>query len=173
MTGDQELRVATLARLELLERFVASAVADMSPGPTDPLAGMFISEAQVQRLLAGRPESAGDLGRLDAVLSGWGRHVGIDDVDVDLLVVAAAPDIDHRFERLFGYLNDDATLRRATTGLALRLAACDATRPEFRARLSDDAPLVRLGLVEIEERGRPFLTRSLRVPDRVVMALLG
>lgn len=173
MTLDRELRDATLARLEVLEQRVATAVADMSTGPTDHLAGLYISEANVQRLLSERPEWSGGLGRPDPVLVNWGTHVGLDDVDVDLLVVAAAPDIDHRFERLFGFLSDDATVRRVSIGLALRLTSCDTTGPESRARLADDAPLVRLGLVEIDDRSRPFLTRSLRVPDRVVMALLG
>ena len=36
-----------------------------------------------------------------------------------------------------------------------------------------DAPLIALGLVQLEEQERPFLTRSLRAPDRVVSALLG
>jgi hypothetical protein len=36
-----------------------------------------------------------------------------------------------------------------------------------------EAPLLALGLLQLEEVERPFLTRSLRAPDRVVSALLG
>ncbi len=42
-----------------------------------------------------------------------------------------------------------------------------------RARFHASAPLRSLGLLEVEEPERPFLTRSLRVPDRLVGHLLG
>ena len=72
------------------------------------------------------------------------------------------------FERLYGYLHDDVTRRRASIGLALELAGvplpgAGGARPAAgRARRWSTA-----GLVEVEETERPFLTRGLRVPDRV------
>ena len=47
---------------------------------------------------------------------------GLTDLDVELLMISLVPDLDSRFERLYGYLNDDVTRRRATIGLALSLA---------------------------------------------------
>ena len=47
---------------------------------------------------------------------------GLTELDVELLVISLVPDLDSRFERLYGYLNDDVTRRRATVGLALTLA---------------------------------------------------
>ena len=38
-----------------------------------------------------------------------------------LVLLALAPEIDSRYERLYGYLHDDISRRRATPGLALRL----------------------------------------------------
>ena len=65
--------------------------------------------------------------------------------------------------------------RRASAGLALELAG----RPELsaagpaRARFGPQGPLVAGSLLLVEDADRPFLTRSLRVPDRVTAHLLG
>ena len=53
-------------------------------------------------------------------------------LDVELLVIALLPDLDSRFERLYGYLNDDVTRRRATVGLALELAGASPTSAAAR-----------------------------------------
>ena len=91
---------------------------------------------------------------------------------MDLLLVALAPDVDARFERLYGYLHDDVSRRRASVGLALELAGTGLDAAFARHRLSA-GPLVTGGLLLLEDGERPFLTRSLRVPDRVAMHLLG
>src|SRR4029079_4248590 len=95
------------------------------------------------------------------------------DLDTEILVVALVPDLDSRFERLYGYLNDDVTRRRATVGLALEIGAAPPTAGAARGRLAAGAPLVQHLLVTVEEPERPFLSRGLRVPDRVAAHLLG
>ena len=61
------------------------------------------------------------------------QRAGLDELDVDLLLVALAPDLDSRFERLYGYLNDDVTRRRATIGLSLELCGASAWSAAARA----------------------------------------
>ena len=101
------------------------------------------------------------------------RAAGLTRLDVEFLVAALAPDLDSRFERLYGYLNDDVTRRRATIGLVLDLAAVPATSAGARSRLAPGAPLVDFRLIVVEDTTGPFLTRALRVPDRVTAHLLG
>jgi hypothetical protein len=98
---------------------------------------------------------------------------GLLPIDVEVLLVALAPDVDPRFERLYGYLHDDVTRRRASIGLALELSGAPPLAATSRARLRPGAPLIDGGLVEVTDADRPFLTRALRVPDRIVMHLLG
>jgi hypothetical protein len=98
---------------------------------------------------------------------------GLTGTDVDILLVALAPDLDARFEKLFGYLHDDVSRRRASIGLALELAGGTPLDAAARARFGAAAPLRRGGVLLVEEADRPFLTRSLRVPDRVTGYLLG
>jgi hypothetical protein len=100
-------------------------------------------------------------------------RAGLCALDVDLLMVALAPDLDSRFESLYGYLNDDVTRRRATIGLCLALNDVPSWSGFARDRFHSHSPLVANHLIEIDEPERPFLSRSLRVPDRVTSHLLG
>ena len=80
-------------------------------------------------------------------------------IDVELLLVALAPDLDPRFERLYGYLHDDVSRRRASVGLALELCAAAARPPDGagrRERPGPLAPLVAGGLLLVEDADRPI-----------------
>jgi hypothetical protein len=101
------------------------------------------------------------------------RRLGLTELDAAILFIALAPDLDRGFEPLYGYLNDDVSRRRATIGLALDLCGLPATDAVGRDCFHPAAPLSALGLLLVEDRERPFLSRSLRVPDRLVAHLLG
>jgi hypothetical protein len=90
-----------------------------------------------------------------------------------VLLVAAAPDADPRFEQLYAYLNDDVGRRRASIGLALELCGGSGASPDARARLRSDSPLLRHRLATVDDPAPPYLSRVLRVPDRVVDHMLG
>ncbi|MGK5449943.1 ATP-binding protein [Streptomyces radiopugnans] len=167
-------------RLRAVEERVRHAVASRraaDPDPDDPYRGQYLTPEAAARLLH-------EPGGLDlpprgpwhppagSVLDGLSRRFGLSPLDLDLLLVAVAPDLDARFERLYGYLNDDLTRRRPTVGLALELCGLAAAAPA-RFRLAPGAPLVEGGLVEVTEPERPPLSRVLTVPDRVTAHLLG
>ncbi|MFB7863242.1 AAA family ATPase [Streptomyces sp. NPDC056069] len=167
-------------RLQLVEERVRWAVAArqaVDPDPDDPYRGQYLTPEAVARVLdppydPGLPALAPadpPPGSPLAVLAG---RFGLAPLDLDLLLVALAPDLDARFERLYGYLNDDLTRRRPTVGLALELVGRTGI-PSARFRLSPGAPLVSGGLVELTEPERPPLSRVLAVPDRVTAHLLG
>jgi hypothetical protein len=199
LPGDPSLAYL-YARLGLLEARVRAAVDRRRAADADPedrFRGLYISEAQVDALLAGPtgplvpPEADGAAAVLMAELEArvaeaeaagarirlleLARAFDLAPVDVELLLVALAPDLDPRFERLYGYLHDDVSRRRASVGLALELGGGGGgwgTGPD-RDRLGPLAPLVAGGLLLVEDLDRPTLTRSLRVPDRVAAHLLG
>ncbi len=187
-----------LDRLALVEARVRAVVAWRrvdDPDPDDRFRGLYITDAQVDDLLGagrGREEApppdaeaarlaeavevraeAEELAGADLRLRRLARSFALDGLDVELLLIALAPDLDTRFERLYAYLNDDVSRRRATVGLALELCGAARPRGEERRRLGATGPLVRSGLLLVEEPDRPFLSRSLRVPDRVTAHLLG
>ena len=159
------------------------------PAPDDPFRGLYLTEEVVDQLLApaGRPprpdwaareavEAEADAAIADGAtlrLRRLAAEAELTDLDVELLVIALVPDLDSRFERLYGYLNDDVTRRRATVGLALALADMSSASASARARMLPGGPLVDRALVQVDDVDRPFLTRALRVPDRVAAHLLG
>ncbi len=184
-----------LARLAVVEGRVRALVARRrsdDPAPDDPFRGLYISDEQVDRILAAGTasrvidwddgsalvdleeeaaalETAGGAIRLRALA----RRANLDDLDIDLLLVALAPDLDVRFERLYGYLNDDVSRRRASVALAIELTGISPWSAEARSRLSPSGALIRNGMVAVEDTDRPFLSRTLKVPDRVAAHLLG
>jgi len=187
--------IHVLRRLELIEARVRAAVArrrSTDPESDDRFRGLYISQAHVDRLLAQpSPPTAPDAGAAtarddieaaadaaqregaDLRLRRLARTFHLDDIDIELLLIAMAPDVDARFERLYGYLQDDVSRRRASIGLGLELCGVPSSSAYARSRLAPGAPLVDEYLILVEESERPVLTRSLRVPDRVAAHLLG
>lgn len=170
-------------RMRLVEQRVRTVVAARratDPDPDDPYRGQYLTPEAVERILAspatplpvptddGAPPAAPTGTRLARLTEAF----GLAPLDVELLLVAVAPDVDARFERLYGYLNDDLTRRRPTIGLALELCGLHGAGAG-RFRFAADAPLVAGGLLDITEADRPLLSRGLRVPDRVTAHLLG
>jgi hypothetical protein len=182
-----------LGRLRLVETRVRALVearrAD-DPAPDDPFRGLYLSDEVIDAVLdateeaAERPDEperltleeqadAREGGGAPPRLRRLARAARLEPLDVELIMVALAPDLDPRFEKLYGYLNDDVTRRRASVGLALQLSGSSTLAAAARARLEPSRPLVRLGLLVVEDPDRPLLTRALRVPDRVTAHLLG
>jgi hypothetical protein len=194
--GDPSL-AHLLSRVALVGGKVRRAVdarREVDQEPDDRFRGLYITEAHVDALLdadripivadadggseeelaaierrADRAEADGRTLALRALA----RSFSLDSIDIEVLLVAIAPDIDVRYERLYAYLQDDVSRRRASIGLALELVGSHPAAPSARRRLGPMGPLVAGGLILVEEPDRPFLTRSLRVPDRVTAHLLG
>ncbi|MFF5718273.1 ATP-binding protein [Streptomyces buecherae] len=168
-------------RLRLVEERVRTAVAARyasDPDPQDPYRGQYLSPEAVARVLDapadrfGLPALPASAPPPGSVLDLLARDFGLSPLDVDLLLVAVAPDLDARFEQLYGYLNDDLTRRRPTVGLALELCGHSGMSPG-RFRLAAGAPLRAGGLLEVVEPERPPLSRVVTVPDRITAHLLG
>ncbi|MDC0713301.1 ATP-binding protein [Stigmatella sp. ncwal1] len=89
---------------------------------------------------------------------------GLTDFDFDVLLLALAPEVDLRYERLFAYLNDDVTRRRPGVDTTLGLfCATFEERLAARARFAPTAPLRRHGLLHLfaePPQGHPTLLGS-------------
>ncbi len=175
--GDPQPPTGMLTELTRLEKRVRAMVElrrSDDPAPDDPFRGLYLSDAVVDHLLEAGPDDgteppAPSRPRLAALA----ERAGLTELDVALLLVALAPDVDRRFESLYAYLNDDVSRRRATVGLALELAEVPVASAAARARLHPGAPLIDRRLLLVEDLDRPVLSRALRVPDRVGAHLLG
>ncbi len=166
------------ARLGGLLARVAATVASrrkVDANPDDPFRGLYIDDAQADRLLlppdGGETTLGGDL--LEARLVRLAADFALSQLELDIVATAIAPDLNPRFEKLYGYLNDDVTRRRASVGLTLELCGAALHDGPARQCFAPGAPLVASGLIVVEDLDRPLLSRALRVPDRVVAHLLG
>ncbi|HKE79115.1 MAG TPA: ATP-binding protein [Solirubrobacteraceae bacterium] len=148
-----------------------AAVAATEPNPVDPFRGLYVSDdAALALAREPGPEHAGD--RLAAAA----ELLGLDDRDTALLALCAAPELDARLGRLFGFLHDDLTRRLASPRLAARLLADgEAGRLDVLARLAAGGRLRRTGAVELveEDSGIAVADRLLKIDPSLAGHLLG
>src|SRR5579859_259338 len=98
---------------------------------------------------------------------------GLSDIDLDIVLLCLAPELDRGYERLYAYLHDDLTRRQPTVDLALNLFCADlASKVAARTRLTAAAPLRRFRILELGEEP-DLLNASMRLEPRVVSFLLG
>jgi AAA+ superfamily predicted ATPase len=177
---------ALIAALGRLDQVLQAACddAERAYGATagaDPYRGFYVAPQDFRRLI-GLPPGA-PMFRLDPdrgdprLFADLQRQFDLNDFDVDALLIALAPEIDLRYQRLFAYLQDDVARRRPSIDLVLNLLCPTAeTRLRARARFLPDAPLVagRLLTVSAPAGGSgPFLAREVEVEEAVVSAILG
>ncbi|MFJ6821317.1 ATP-binding protein [Streptomyces niveus] len=172
-----------LARAVTVEQRVRRAVEArraIDPDPDDAFRGLYLTEENIARLLDEEGSRSfpplGDEPPEDPAssrLTILAAEFGLTPLDIEILLIALVPDLDDRFEAFYGYLNDDVTRRRPSIGLALGLCGSTPADHAARARLAARSPLRAGGLLLVEDLERPFLSRALRVPDRVTAHLLG
>ncbi|GGN94451.1 ATPase AAA [Streptomyces albiflavescens] len=182
-----------LGRLDSLLRDTVARVlaAYGSATADDPFRGLYISRGDITRLLdnwdahpvftaSNRPGAPALLDGLsqDSRLRRFARAFGLGEVDLWLVVIALAPEVDLRYERLYAFLQDDVSRRRPSVDLALTLlSATPAEKLARRAHLVGDAPLVRHGLIALPSEAQsirwPLPACSLVLDSAVVQHLLG
>ena len=191
--GDRHVQslLHALQRLnQRLEQAITTAEAVYgSDASADPYRGMYISHAEVARLLArlssadvleagatpAQPlSSADDSPRLTMIQ----RSFGLSHLEADILLIAIAPELDQGYERLYAFLQNDMTKRRPSVALALDLLC-----PTLEARLSArkhfaaDSQLLRYQFMQLvddpADHQPPLMSKYLKVDERIVSFLLG
>ena len=96
--------------------------------------------------------------------------------DLDILLICLATNLDLKYERLFGYLQDDVTRKRPTVNLVLDLLGQPGVqRFNLWHHLMEDAPLFKYRLIEkiSDQPKQSLLTHTLHVDETLVSWLLG
>ncbi|MCX4759760.1 ATP-binding protein [Streptomyces sp. NBC_01275] len=162
------LRLPALARLDALLRRALREAGLTGAG-----------EAAADGEAVGEVPGWGDICAGD---DGWGwlrGAYGLTEFELDVVLLALAPEVDLRYERMFAYVQDDVGRRRPTVGLALDLLT-DGPRERLaaRGRFAVDAPLTAARVLELVPAGphavAPPLLAHVLVPDpQIVDVLLG
>jgi len=170
-----------VAAVEAANRlFAARAAGDLYRGLTISPADVAAALGRVpgQPFLPFSAPAAETVGSLGARRLLWLQRVfGLSSFDLDVLLVALAPEVDLRYERIYAYLHDDVTRRRPSIDLALNvLCASAGEKLKQRQRFAADAPLVRHRLIELyadpHHPNSPLLARHYRLDEQVVRLLL-
>ncbi len=172
-----------------------------SAGADEAFLGLFLSEAEVDDILAGlhgvTSPHDGHIVNLEAEITALDAHIrerlahtksllrvqrlgalfALSPPALEAVLLLLAPEVDNRFGRVYAYLQDDVSRRWLSPGLALRLlpgAAPDD--PAARALFGVGSPLVSAGLVHVSDAGEglpaPLLDRPLKLDDRIAEYLL-
>jgi AAA+ superfamily predicted ATPase len=171
---------ACLLRLDVRLRMAVDAFrADLAEKARDPFRGLYISDADVDELLAGTADDQSlDFGPVPARLQRLCDLFELEEFERESLLVCLAPDVDLRYERLYAYLQDDVSRRRPNVDLVLRLlgVADRDSDPMPRTALGPGGRLMRRGLLSppAEDAGQAsLLSRPLRIEERIVEYLVG
>ncbi|MDJ0573177.1 MAG: hypothetical protein QNJ53_29645 [Pleurocapsa sp. MO_192.B19] len=184
--------LAALRRVDRLlkKAMVVARAAYGSKASADAYRGFYIDQETVERSLAREPgappfqvqgEGAEDLlpsfGDETSRLVWLARAFGLSDFELDLILIALAPELDLRYEQVYAYLQDDVTRKRPSLDLALNLLCSSAAEKLARRdRFSPNAPLIRQGLLHLipaPDRVEPAeLAYFLKLDNQILSLLL-
>jgi hypothetical protein len=96
---------------------------------TDPHRGLYVSELDVEQMLDREPgiplfeieQPLSELPEFSSRLYLLQQQFNLTDFDLDLVLIALAPEIDRRYERIYAYLQDDVTRKYPSVDLAFNL----------------------------------------------------
>jgi hypothetical protein len=162
---------------DLLKRSLATSWGD--PFASDLSQEQIYIELEAQatqraKQLYEQAEQAGIRLRLPQLASSF----NLSPFDVDILLICLAPYLDLRYERLYGYLQDDVTRKHPTMNLVLNLL-CQPGLPRLveQAQFHPQAPLFKHHLlVKLKDPGQSYpnpLNQPLALNETIASWLLG
>ncbi len=195
-TDAAEFVRAEMARLDLLLHRQILRLRARYQLSLDEFRGLYISDSQVDSLIRDwrSNDSPSDFTGLDARAtamrqSNWDALPGdspwkslvaqlsLSSFEMDVILLAFAPQFDLKYEVLYAYLNNDVSRRWPTLDFPLQLFGSEpAERARLRSSLLPQSPLFRLGLLQImnETPTKPsWLAHGFSLNHSVAHYLLG
>jgi len=195
LTPDAASAIDFLVAFERLDRILDRAVAEAEfvflPHTADNhFRGLHIHRDEVEHLLLQTPgeplfgPAVADSSKMSAPNAIQNSRLGIlhrvfdlSSFDVDVLLLALAPEVDRRYELIYAYLQDHVARQRPSVDLALHLLCANALeRIERRRSFDTAAPLLRTGIMRLLPDPRQplpsLLAHVLHLDDQIVRFLL-
>ena len=172
----ESLRNLEARLLRMVEE--ARAQSGRDPG-ADQFMGLYVSEADVLRYLKPAEAAAAPGGTAVPLATGksfaaLGATYGLSRLELDALLIALAPEIDARYERIFAYLQDDVSRRRPSIDLILSLLGESAAdKLEKRAMFAASSALAANRLIRLHgDPQRAMSRREVCVDPRIASFLM-
>lgn len=172
-----------------------------STQPADIFKGVFISDGEVDQLLGETPDRQAGDDEIEALqlragalreeirqrrrvtveqgtyisLAHLAHLFGLTPFEEELILLALAPEIDLKYEKLYAYLQDDLTRKTPSPHLAMKLfCASTSERIQARVAFSPQATLFQQPLLQYQDDGSPHsLARGFKLDERIAGFLLG
>jgi AAA+ superfamily predicted ATPase len=170
---------------ELLGRAVVDRHADLG---ADPFRGLHIASHDVERWLRHSPgepprSSHSSYDAVAAMVAAamqdtafrWlAETYALSLCQAAIVMIAAAPELDLRYERLYAYLQDDVTRQRPSVDLVLDLVCPGlAARAAGRHEFGPDAALIKQRIVTLGgDAAAPRLGRPIALDDQILALLM-
>jgi hypothetical protein len=150
----------------------------------DPYRGLYVNQEDFERNLNREPGSS-----LFSTVDGSERIITTANLlwlekafklsafDSNIILIALAPEIDLRYERLYAYLQDDINRKRPTVDLVLNLLCTSAANKlKRREHFSPDAPLIHHKLIHLISDGNhiqaSLLAHFIKLDEQIIRLLL-
>jgi len=165
-------------RLCITDESVDALVGERPRGePTSATEEALLQTVEATRAEIERRVAASEGGEGTLRLPRLNRLFALSPFERDVLVICLAPELDGKYERLYAYLQDDATRRSPTVELVFRLL-CRAPREQVlgRGAFLASSRLMGYGLVAFADGGDTapsLLSRALRLDEGIAHYLLG
>ncbi len=184
-----EYLLSELRRITALLSTRVQQMAELSQGEEDEFRGLYVSEEEVNQLLTdpslflpGSYEADIEPGKLNDSAGARLLHLqnvfNLSQFELNVVLIALAPELELRYEKLFAYLQDDVTRRRPSVNLTLHLL-CPGLAGQLAARrcFDQEAPLLKYRLIELSEENQSrqpsLLSRAIKLDEGVIAYLLG
>lgn len=149
--------------------------AGLTAATSPQIAAIDHAIGRLERQIARRVERTRAVGGRLPVIELAARFA-LSPLELDILTLCLAAELDRRYERIYGYLQDDMGRKLPSLGLALSVCT-PATQSGLTARaiLGPQAPLRHFRLLEVIDDGvpAPWLAQALRIDERTLAFLLG
>jgi hypothetical protein len=145
--------------------------------PQDEAVALDASLAQSTGRLTQLAEQLAEAGQVPRFLQ-LAHDFALERTALDILLLCLAPAFDTKYERLYGYLQDNVTRRRPSVRLVLDLLGePGSSKFQLGAHLGSDAPLCRHGLIWLVAEPPPandyWLNQALQADETLVAWLRG
>ncbi len=174
----------------------------MSDNPLDQLKGLVISREEITGLLeephfllsdqAKVKELSEELKRLSEIIEmkrsrslkkdiylaidALSKMFGLNRMEEQCIIICLAIEVDSKYEKLYGYIQDDITKKKPTVDMVLRLL-CGSFEDRLEARhiFKRESPLLKflIGINEGSYGQTPLISQELKLHNRIVDFLLG